>query len=81
MEKTLKEKIIKEYFIVKVDITVPATITYRVYAEGPEQAIELAKKGNEVVVERKVGWPKAKKLKAVAYTAGTSIIRFIKNNL
>ena len=70
----------KEYFSVKLETMAPVTLTYKVYAESPEQAIEMAVKlrGQQQAAPAQIAWGRLKNLKATAYTAGSSIIRLAK---
>lgn len=67
----------KKYFDVKVSCMLPATLTYRVLAETPEQAAELIKHMSPNSVQHKlIG---RKELKLTVYDAGSTLIRFIRN--
>lgn len=70
---------LKKYFDVKVECTLPATVTFRVLAESPEQALELSKRASPTSV--KYVLPKRRDIKAIVYDAGTVLIRFTKNLL
>jgi hypothetical protein len=67
----------KKYYDVKVEATLPATLTYRVLAETPEQAIQLTKNMSPTGVKYKLAGKK--NLKATVYTAGTMMVQFVKN--
>lgn len=70
----LKEK---KYFEVRVTAMLPATLTYRVLAESPEQAAELIKRVSPNSVKHSlIG---KRDLKLMVYDAGSVILRFIKN--
>lgn len=66
----------KKYYDVKVEVTLPATLTYRILAETPEQALDLIKNQSPVQVKHKLAG--RKELKATVFDAGSSMIRFIK---
>jgi hypothetical protein len=67
----------KYYFDVKVECMLPATLTYRVYAETPQQAAEMIKGLTPTMVKhRLIG---RKEIKLMVYDAGSSMIKFIKN--
>lgn len=68
----------KLYFTVVVEATAPLTLTYRVLAETPEQALELIKNA-PMSVPPKPQLARAKKHKASVYASGTSIIKLTKN--
>lgn len=68
----------KFYFDIKVETMVPATITYRILAEDPEQALTLMKPSlNPYNVAYKL--PFHKPIKIMVYNAGSNLLRFIKN--
>jgi hypothetical protein len=66
----------KEYFTVKVETLVPTTVTYRVYAESPDVAIDMVKRGSvQFSQPPQFMWGQMKRLKATVYNAGTVLIR------
>lgn len=72
----IKEKF---YFDVKLDCMLPATLTYKVLAEDPQQAAELIKNMSPTGVNHKlIG---KKDLKLSVYNAGGSFLRWSKNLL
>lgn len=75
MEKTeIKQK---RYYDVKVECMIPATLTYRVFAEDAEQASAMIKNISPTQVKHKlIG---RKEIKMTVYESGTTMIRFIKN--
>lgn len=77
-EKKIKKPELK-YYDVKMEVTLPATVVYRVLAETPEDALELAKKANPLSVKYVLN--KKKPLKALIYDAGSSLIRLTKTYL
>lgn len=69
----------KYYYDVKVECMLPATLTYRVLAETPQQAAEMIKNTSPVGVKhRLIG---RREIKLLVYEAGTTMIRFVKNLL
>jgi hypothetical protein len=69
----------KYYYDVKVECLLPATLTYRVLAEDPQQAAELVKgKSPNTVQHRLIG---RKELHMKVYDAGGSMMRFMKKIL
>jgi UDP-N-acetylmuramyl pentapeptide synthase len=69
----------KLYYDVKVECMLPATVTYRVLAETPEQAAELIKGMSPIGVRhRLVG---KKDIKLYVYDAGSTMLRWMKNLL
>lgn len=69
----------KLYYDVKVECMIPATLTYRVLAETPEQAAEMIKGMSPIGVKhRLVG---KKDIKLSVYDAGSTMLRWMKNIL
>lgn len=67
----------KYYYDVKVECMLPATLTYRVLAETPEQAAEMIKGLQPNSVKHKlIG---RKELKLMVYDAGSSFMKLMKN--
>jgi hypothetical protein len=67
----------KVYYEIKVESLLPSTITYRILAESPEQAVEMIKNSNPISVKHKlIG---KKDIKLTVYNFGCSVILFIKN--
>lgn len=67
----------KKQYDVKVEVLLPATLTYRVLAENPEQAIELTKTSQPIAVKHQLA--KKRNLKAIVLDAGSTMIRLTKN--
>lgn len=69
----------KYYYDIKVECMLPATLTYRVLAETPQQAAEMIKGRQPTGVQHKlIG---RKELKLSVYDAGSVMIRFVKKLL
>lgn len=66
----------KFYYDVKVDITMPATLTYKVFAESPEQAAEMISHMQPNQVQHKLH--QKKNLKITVYELGSCMIKFIR---
>lgn len=67
----------KYYYDVKVEAMLPATLTYRILAETPEEAVEMIRgRQPNTVQHRLIG---RKDLKIIVYDAGCSVIKFMKN--
>ena len=76
-KKEAPKPLVKKHWTLKVEAMVPATITYQILAETPEQAITLIKTSAPKHVQYKlVG---KKNLKATVYDLGSSMIRLVKN--
>lgn len=68
----------KHYYSVSLEALVPTTLTYRVLAETPEQALELIKNA-PLATAPKLQLARLRKLKASVYLSGTSIIKLTKS--
>ncbi len=69
----------KLYYDVKVECMLPATLTFRVLAEDPQQAVELIKGASPCGVKhRLIG---RKDIKLSVYDAGSTMLRWMKNLL
>lgn len=66
----------KYYYDVKVECMLPATITYKVLAEDPQQAAEMIKGKQPNQVQHKLIGRRELMLKV--YDAGSSMMRFMK---
>lgn len=67
----------KKYYDVRIECMLPATLTYKVLAETPEQAADMIKNMSPVGVKhRLIG---RKELKLTVVDAGSTMIRFIRN--
>jgi len=67
----------KFYYDVKIECLLPATLTYRVLAEDPQQATTLIKNQSpNGVRHRLIG---RKELKITVYDAGSNMIKFFRN--
>lgn len=71
----------KQFYTVKMEVSAPVLLTYRVYAESPEQAIELVQKQpfQSLSEAPKPFLSRMRKLKATVYAAGNSLIQLTKN--
>lgn len=69
----------KHYYDVKVECMLPATLTYRVLAEDPQQAVELIRNMSPNGVRHKlIG---RKELKISVYDSGSTLLKWMKNLL
>ena len=75
-KKAAVKPIEKRYYDVKVDCLLPATLTYRVLAENPEEALRLTKNMSPVGVKHKLAG--RRELEAKVYDMGSSMIRLVK---
>lgn len=67
----------KQYYDVKVECMIPATLTFRILAEDAQQAAELIKGSSPRLVQhRLVG---RKDIKISVYEAGTTMLKWFKN--
>jgi hypothetical protein len=67
----------KLYYDVKVETMLPATLTFRVLAEDPQQAAELIKGMSPVGVHHRLAGRRDKKL--TVYEAGSSMIKWVRD--
>lgn len=74
--KKEEKPIIKQYYDVKVETWLPATVVYRVLAEDEEEAVKLIKNSSPINVKYKlIG---KKDIKLTVYQAGTTLIKLVK---
>jgi hypothetical protein len=67
----------KFYYDVKVEVMLPAVLTYRVLAEDPQQAADMIRNLQpNTVKHRLIG---RKEFKLTVYDAGCTVIKFMKN--
>lgn len=67
----------KIYYDVKLEVMVPGTVTYRILAESPEQAIQLIKYQQPRQIQYRIN---AKKIiKTLVYKAASVLLLFSKN--
>ena len=80
-KKPIKEESKKLFqYSVEMEMLVPVTMYYRVQAENPEQALEIAitQGPNKVNNAPKIYWGKLKRLSAKVLNAGTSMLQLTK---
>ncbi len=67
-------------YSVEIEVMVPATMYYRVQAENPEQALEIAiaQGPNKIYNAPKIFWGKLKRISAKILNAGTSMLQLTK---
>lgn len=77
-KKVAKSAIPKKLpYTVKVEVMAPVELTYRVWAENPEQAVEMLRYGM-ISAPPKPILSKQRRIKATVYKYGTVMIEFIK---
>jgi hypothetical protein len=77
MSQEKNKPIIKKYYEVRIECMLPATLTYRILAETPEQAAEFYKHQQPIAVKHKLAGRKESKISVSE--AYSSIIIFIRN--
>ena len=80
-KKPIKEELKKLFqYSIEIEVMVPATMYYRVQAENPEQALEIAitQGPNKVNNAPKIFWGRLKRISAKVLNAGTSMLQFTK---
>lgn len=78
MEKDKKTPIVKKYYTVKVEGIVPITVTYKILAESPEEALELSRRAIPVSKPQPI-LNKLKKIKATVYSYGSLLVHLTKS--
>ena len=76
--KPIKEEPKKLFqYSVEMEVMVPATMYYRVQAENPEQALEIAitQGPNKTNNAPKIFWARLKRISAKVLNAGTSMLQ------
>ena len=77
MNKKIEKTIVKKYYDVKVEVMLPATLTYRVLAEDADEAARLIKTTVPTGIKhRLIG---RRELKLMVYDAGSTILRLLRN--
>jgi len=71
----------KQYYTVKLEVMAPVELTFRVFAETPEEAAEIVSKNPipPLSAAPKPILSRMRRIKATVYKAGTSIYEFIKS--
>jgi len=80
-KKPIKEEPKKLFpYSVEMEVMVPATMYYRVQAENPEQALQIAitQGPNKINNAPKIYWGKLKRISAKVLNAGTSMLQLTK---
>ena len=78
IKKAAKPAILKKIpYTVKVEVMAPVELTYRVWAEDPEQAVEMLRYGMLSAPPKPI-LSKQRRIKATVYKYGTVMIEFIK---
>lgn len=76
--KKENKSIEKFYYDVKMEVMLPATVVYRVYAENAEKALEEVRETTAPVsVQHRLVKKKIKK--AMVYDAGCSTLKHVRN--
>lgn len=68
----------KQYYTVKLEVLAPTTLTYRILAENPEQALEMISRA-PLSQAPMPNLSKMKKIKANVWLAGTTLLQLVKN--
>ena len=81
MEDNAKKPPQKQFYTVKLEVTAPVELTFRVFAESPEEAAEMVSKDPipPLYCAPRPIIPRMKRIKATVYRAGTSIYDYIRN--
>lgn len=65
------------YYDVKIEVTMPGVLMYRVLADSPEAALEKALRNQPVNVRPNLA--RARKIKAMIYESGSMVTKLVKN--
>lgn len=70
----------KQYYTVELEVLAPVILKYRVFAENPNEAVDLIKSANSfsLLETPKPKLSNMKKIKAKVYKFGTSMLEFTK---
>jgi hypothetical protein len=68
---------VKQFFDIKLEALIPTTLTYRVFAETEQEALELIKKKAPNGMKPNLSLKRL--IKATVYTAGSSMVKLTKN--
>lgn len=80
-EGVFKEAPQKQYYTIEITGTAPVTLTYRVFAEDPQQALQSV----EGVIKTsfssapKINFSRFRKIQGKVFKLGTSMIEFMRN--
>lgn len=75
--KTNPKPVVKTQFDVKIETMLPATLTYRIWADSPEEALLLTKKAQPINIKHNLAGKR--NIRATVSNAYSSIIKLIKN--
>ena len=67
----------KKPYTIKLEVQAPVELTYRVWAETPEQAVDMLQYG-QLVAPPKPILSRRRNIKATVYRYGTVMIEFVK---
>lgn len=67
----------KQPYTIKLEVTAPVELTYRVWAETPEQAVDLLLTAQMSAAPKPI-LSRKKNVKATVYKYGTVMIEFVK---
>lgn len=81
-QKEFDTKIVKnaktlQYYDVKVETMLPATLTYKVLAGSPEEAFEKARQSTPQGVKHRLAGKRD--IKAMIYETGSAMVKLVKN--
>ena len=67
----------KQLYTVKLEVIAPIELTYKVWAETPQQAVELINTG-QMTAQPKPTLSRKRNIKATVYRYGYQMIEFVK---
>ena len=65
------------YFDIKIETTLPATLSYHLLAISPEEALEKARKSTPQNIKHRLSGKKD--IKGTVYDAGSSLIKLVQS--
>jgi hypothetical protein len=77
VQKAIDKKKDKSYYTVKVECTVPCSLTYRIYADDAEDALIQLKRAVPIAAKPNLGVKQ--NVKATVYEYGQLMIKLVRN--
>mgnify|MGYP003404829045 FL=1 len=70
----------KKFYSIKLEVLVPATLSFKILAESPQEALDLVSKNitNNQNQPPKFLWNKVKKIQAKVFEAGSILLALTK---
>ena len=80
-KEAMTKQVQKQYWTVKLEVMAPVELTFRVFTETPEEAVEIVSKNPlpPLYAAPRPIISRMKRIKATVYKAGTNMYKFVKN--